>query len=345
MPSYGSRLSAAQLDDLVAYLTTLRGARDRTQVAPLQRASRGTRALDAAIALLAQDGQWRTYPGRYASHRYSPLDPDLRRTTSPGCGRPGSISRRAPGRSKTTPLFANGIMYMMSGPTMVAALDLQSGKPLWEWTAADCASVLNLGFPRVNRGVAILENIVYVGTLDGYRSRSMRAGVERWSVHVGDNPTGHAITAAPLVVEGKVIVGIGGGEADNRGFLDAYDAKTGKQAWRFYPIPIPASRAPKAGPATVGARRRRHVVHRHVRSPTEAALLGHRQSGDGLQRRRAQRGQPLHVVARGHRPRHRGNRDGNFQFTPHDVHDWDANQIPGSGANTQGLADGRARWW
>ena len=68
---------------------------------------------------------------------------------------------------KSTPVVANGVMFVTSGPTMVAALDLRSGKALWEWTRPIAPSVLNLGFPRVNRGVAVLDNMVYVGTLDG----------------------------------------------------------------------------------------------------------------------------------------------------------------------------------
>src|SRR5260221_10121663 len=82
--------------------------------------------------------------------------------------------------------------------------------------------------------------MVCVGSLDGYLfALDARAGTERWSVHVGENPTGHSITAAPLVVDDKVIVGISGGEPGIRGFLDAYDAKTGKQACRFYTLPSP----------------------------------------------------------------------------------------------------------
>ena len=109
--------------------------------------------------------------------------------------------------------------------------------------------MLNLGFPRVNRGVAILDNTVYVGTLDGYLvALDAKAGIERWSVHVGENPTGHAITAAPLVVGDKVIVGISGGEAGIRGFLDAYDAKTGKQIWRFWTVPSPGEPGSESWP-------------------------------------------------------------------------------------------------
>ena len=159
-------------------------------------------------------------------------------------------------------------MYGTSGPTVVYALDVKSGKPLWEWTRPIAASVLNLGFPRVNRGVAMLDNTVYVGTLDGYLvALDAQAGIERWTVHVGENPTGHAITAAPLVVDNKVIVGISGGEAGIRGFLDAYDAKTGKQVWRFWTVPV-AWRAGQRNVAgrQLGARRRRDVAHRIVRS-------------------------------------------------------------------------------
>ena len=131
-------------------------------------------------------------------------------------------------------------MYVTSGPASVVALDLKSGRPLWQWTRPISAGVLNLGFPRVNRGVAVLDDMVYVGTLDGYLvALDARSGTERWIVPVGDNASGHSITAAPLVVEDKVLVGISGGEAGIRGFLDAYDARTGKRVWRFWTIPAP----------------------------------------------------------------------------------------------------------
>ena len=180
------------------------------------------------------------------------------------------------GSVECTPIVADGVMYVTSGPTSVIALDLKSGKPIWEWTRPIAASVLNLGFPRVNRGVAILDDTVYVGTLDGYLvALDAKAGIERWAVHVGENPTGHAITAAPLIVGDKVIVGISGGEAGIRGFLDAYDAKTGKQVWRFWTVPSPGEPGSEyvAG-RQLGARRRRDMADRLVRSGAEAAATG-----------------------------------------------------------------------
>jgi len=185
------------------------------------------------------DGQWLMYSGSYSSHRYSPLqqvsaDNVAKLRPSWVYQPPGT------GALETTPLFANGVLYVTAGPTSVSAVDVRSGKALWEWTRPIATSVLNLGFPRVNRGVAVLDNTLFVGTLDGYLvALDARSGVERWTVHVGENPVGHSVTAAPLVVDNKVIVGISGGEAGIRGFLDAYDAKTGKQLWRYWTIPSP----------------------------------------------------------------------------------------------------------
>jgi len=208
-------------------------------------------ALALLMPLRAQQptaGEWPMYSGSYRSERFSPLTQIT----------PSNVSKLHPvwayqppgtGSLESTPVVVNGVMYVTAGPTMVAALDLKSGKALWEWTRPIAASVLNLGFPRVNRGVAVLDDTVFVGTLDGYLfALDARAGIERWSVHVGDNKFGHSITAAPLVVEDKVVVGISGGEAGIRGFLDAYDAKTGKLAWRFWTIPSPGERGSESWP-------------------------------------------------------------------------------------------------
>ena len=101
------------------------------------------------------------------------------------------------GSLEGTPVVADGVMYVTSAPASVVALDLRSGRPIWEWSRPIAPTVLNLGFPRVNRGVAILDNMVYVGTLDGFLvALDAKTGVQRWVVPVGDNPTGHAITPA-----------------------------------------------------------------------------------------------------------------------------------------------------
>jgi alcohol dehydrogenase (cytochrome c) len=285
-------------------------------------------AVVLSVPLVAQDGQWLMYSGSYNSHRHSPL---TQLTV-------GNVSKLRPvwvyqppgtGSVESTPVVANGVMYVTSGPTMVAALDLRSGRPLWEWTRPIAASVLNLGFPRVNRGVAIADNMVYVGTLDGYLfALDARAGIERWSVHVGDNPTGHAITAAPLVVDGKVIVGISGGEAGIRGFLDAYDAKTGKQVWRFWTVPSPGEPGSESWPGDSWVHGGGATWLTGSYDPALKLLYwgtgnpGPDWNGD------SRKGDNLYTSSLVAIDVETGKARWHFQFTPHDVHDWDANQIP-----------------
>jgi alcohol dehydrogenase (cytochrome c) len=282
-----------------------------------------------AVAVSAQqDGEWLMYSGTYSSHRHSPLEQLT----------PDNVAKLRPvwvyqppgtGSLESTPVAANGVMYVTAGPTMVAALDMRSGKPLWEWTRPIAASVLNLGFPRVNRGVAIDGNTVFVGTLDGYLvALDARNGAERWSTHVGENPTGHAITAAPLVVDGKVIVGISGGEAGIRGFLDAYDAKTGKQVWRFWTVPSPGEPGSESWPGDSWVHGGGATWLTGSYDPALKLLYwgtgnpGPDWNGD------SRKGDNLYTSSLVAIDVETGKARWHFQFTPHDVHDWDANQIP-----------------
>ena len=281
-----------------------------------------------AQAAPSEDGQWLTYSGSYMSHRFSPL----KQIT------PENVARLHPawvyqppgtGALETTPLVAGGVLYATSGPTSVAALDLKSGRPLWQWTRLIAPSVLNLGFPRVNRGVAILGDTVYVGTLDGTLvALDAKAGIERWAVQVGDNAIGHAITAAPLAVDGKIIVGISGGEAGIRGFLDAYDAKTGQRLWRFWTVPAPGEAGSDtwAGDSWVHGAGTTWLTGSY--DPALKLLYwgtgnpGPDWNGD------SRLGDNLYTCSLLALDVDTGKLRWHFQFTPHDVHDWDANEIP-----------------
>ncbi len=97
-----------------------------------------------------------------------------------------------------------------------------------------------IGSPPVNRGVAVLDDMVYVGSIAGHLTAlDAKSGAVRWDVVVDDNHLGYYLTLAPLAVDGKIIVGVSGAEAGIRGFIDAYDAKTGKRVWRRHTIPAP----------------------------------------------------------------------------------------------------------
>ena len=158
--------------------------------APLWAQVSSTRLANAA----AEPGQWLMYSGSYRSERFS----SLTQISAENVGRLRPVWVYQPpgtGSLETTPVVADNIMYVTSGPASVTALALKSGGPIWEWSRPIPPTVRSLGFPRVNRGVAILDSTVYVGTLDGYLvALDAHSGVERWMVQVGDNNSGHAVT-------------------------------------------------------------------------------------------------------------------------------------------------------
>jgi alcohol dehydrogenase (cytochrome c) len=268
-----------------------------------------------------------TYSGSYNSHRFSALDQvsrdnvaDLKVTWA---------YQTRPGLVETSPVVVDGVMYITEPPSGVTALDLRTGRPLWKWSRAMPRGVIHIGFPQVNRGVAILDETVFVGTLDAHLvALDAKSGAVRWDIVVADNRTGHAITAAPLAIDGKVIVGISGGEAGIRGFLDAYDASSGERLWRLWTIPGPGE--PGHGTWTGDS-------WRNGGAPTwltgsydpELDLLywgignpGPDWNGD------VRPGDNLYSCCLLAIDASAGELRWHFQFTPHDVHDWDANQIP-----------------
>jgi alcohol dehydrogenase (cytochrome c) len=92
----------------------------------------------------------------------------------------------------------------------------------------------------VNKGLALLGDTVFLGTVDAHLvALDAKSGHLRWDVKVADYTTGHSITVAPLIVKEQVVVGISGGEYGIRGFLDAYDPKSGERRWRFWTVPAP----------------------------------------------------------------------------------------------------------
>jgi quinohemoprotein ethanol dehydrogenase len=130
-------------------------------------------------------------------------------------------------------------MYVTGSWSVVYAVDAVTGKRLWRWDPEvsrswgqrACCDV-------VNRGVAVYGGRVYVGTLDG-RLAALNAsnGIPQWQVQTTDKNQSYTITGAPRIVKGKVIIGNGGAEYGVRGYVSAYDAQTGKLAWRFYTVP------------------------------------------------------------------------------------------------------------
>src|SRR6516165_5174066 len=186
-----------------------------------------------------EPGSWLTYSGNYAAHRFSPLS-SIDAANVAGLKPVWVHQISEPGLIEATPLVADGVMYVTEPPSTVTALDLRSGRPLWSRSRPMPRNLRTIGFPKVNRGVALLGESVYVGTLDAHLvALDAKTGIVRWDSTVADNTRGYSITSAPLAIDGKIIIGVSGGEAGIRGFLDAYDFKTGDRLWRFHTIPGP----------------------------------------------------------------------------------------------------------
>jgi alcohol dehydrogenase (cytochrome c) len=275
-----------------------------------------------------EPGNWLTYSGSYAAHRFS----NLKQIT------PQNVATLRPvwvyqiGKAlpvETSPLVVDGVMYLTEPPSTVTALEVTSGKRLWTWQKPMPRDARVLGFLQVNRGAAVLDHTVFVGTLDAHLvALDARSGAVRWDTKVADHNEGYAITGAPLALQGKVIVGVAGGDAGIRGFVDAYDAGTGARLWRASTIPVPGEPGSETwsgeswktgGGATwvTGAfDPQLNLIFWGVGNPGPD-FNGTTRPGDNLY--------TCSLLALDAAS---GERRWHFQFTPHDLHDWDANQVP-----------------
>ena len=211
------------LATFVLALGTLAGA----QVTP----QRLQRAADEAQ-------NWLTYSGGYFSQRYSGLK-QLDRSNVRNLEMKWILPNQVFGAWQSTPLVVDGVMYVTQRPNDVLAVDAKTGRVFWlyRYTPSPDARVC---CGSNNRGVAILGDALFMGTLDGRLvAIDTKTGKANWNVAVGDPKLGYSLTMAPLIVKDKVLVGVGGGEYGIRGFVAAFDAKTGREVWRFYTVAAP----------------------------------------------------------------------------------------------------------
>ena len=224
---------------LVVLLTALAAMGCRFS-APEEVAAASPASVDAARLTAAEDepGQWMTHGRTYGEQRFSPLDQINTMTV-------GKLSlawfadldsRRG---QEATPLVVDGVLYVSTAWSKVKAYDAATGKPLWafdpavpgEWAVNACCDV-------VNRGVAVWQGKIFVGSFDGRLiALDAATGQKLWDVSTVDRTKPYTITGAPRVVKGKVIIGNGGAEFGVRGYVSAYDANTGEMVWRFYTVP------------------------------------------------------------------------------------------------------------
>jgi len=192
------------------------------------------RLLDSA----KEPQNWLMYSGDYAGRRFSALD-QINTSNAASLVPKWAYQTMAGGKFETTPLVVDGILYGTGQDNRAFALDARSGRPIWQYQRALPADIRPC-CGRVNRGLAILGDKVFLGTLDSHViALDAKTGNVMWDVTAVDYRGGHSITLAPLVIKNLVIIGVSGGEYGIRGFIDAYDAATGERKWRFYTVPGP----------------------------------------------------------------------------------------------------------
>ena len=148
-------------------------------------------------------------------------------------------------------------MYVTQRPNDVLALDAKTGRVFWQYRYANSPDQ-RVCCGANNRGVAIHGDTLFMGTLDAHLvAIDAKNGQPIWNIAVADSKLAYSVTLAPLVIKDKVIIGVGGAEYGIRGFVAAYDVRTGKEAWRFETIPRPGEKGQRdLGRQRLGARRR-----------------------------------------------------------------------------------------
>lgn len=270
---------------------------------------------------------WLTYSGNYSGQRYSPLN----QITTANVARlqvDWVFQTYTTEGFETTPIVVDGVMYLTIGPNIVKAIDARTQAVFWTYTR-QVPDDLRLCCGRVNRGVAVLDDMVYYGSIDAHLiALDAKTGKVRWDVALADYKVGYSSTGAPLAVKDKIITGMAGGEYGTRGFIDAYDAKTGKRVWRFRTIPEPgepgndtwAGDSWKTGSATTW-------VTGSYDPESNTIIWGTGNPGPDWNGD-VRKGDNLYSDSFVALDADTGERRWHFQFTPHDTHDWDSTHVP-----------------
>jgi alcohol dehydrogenase (cytochrome c) len=182
---------------------------------------------------------WLTYSGGYASQRHSLLT-TIRPDNARDLELKWVFQTRSLERHQVTPLVVNGTMYTIQSPNDVIALNAATGKQIWAYSYTPDPAARNC-CGKLSRGVAVAGDTVFLASFDARMiAIDAKTGKELWKTEpAGDPKEGYAFTVAPLVVKDKVIAGTAGGEFGVRGFIAAWDVKTGKEVWRFNTVPGP----------------------------------------------------------------------------------------------------------
>jgi alcohol dehydrogenase (cytochrome c) len=311
----------SEKQNLLAYLTRL--AVDRSPDATFTGSAIGTDGSAFANIRNPIRGEWPTYHGHLSGNRHSPLD-EINTTNVAQLAPKWIFPVPDPQRAlQVTPVVVEGLMYVTAA-NAAWALDARTGRQVWHYSRPRTQGLVGDPAAGINRGVAVLGDRVFMQTDHAHVIALHRmTGHVLWDVAMADYRQHYGATSAPLVVNDLVIAGVSGGDEGNRGFLDAYKAATGERVWRFWTVPQrgqPGSdtwdeRALEHGCAATWLTGSYDPDARLLYWPTGNPCPDY--NGDNLYSNSILALDPDTGTLKWH-----------FQFTPHDVHDWDATETP-----------------
>ncbi len=322
MPAF--QISKEEAGSIAGFVLTLKSTSpvDRPQAAS------STNALPFADIANPKPGTWPTYNGNLSGNRFSSLSQINRSNVARLAPQWMFTIAHAPGSLEVTPVVVDGVMYI-SSVNEAFAVNARNGREVWHYSRPRSKGLVGDASGGINRGVAILGDRVFMVSDNAHLFALIRSTGELiWDVEMADSRENYGSTSAPLVVNDLVIAGVSGGDEGVRGFVDAYQASTGKRAWRFWSIPARgepgsetwAGSAMEHGCGATWFTGTYDPAARLLYWPTGNPCPdynGDERKGDNLYTASVLALDPATGKLKWH-----------YQFTPHDVHDWDATETP-----------------
>ena len=318
----GFSLPPAEMNDLIAFVQVLiaNAKASPTATAPVP-------PLDFDQIITPRPGEWPTYHGQLSGNRHSPLA-QINLNNVARLVPKWMFPIRSTQHLEVTPVVVGDVMYVTS-VNEVYALDARTGRQLWSFHRDRTKGLVGDAAGGINRGVAVLGDQLFLATDNAHLlALHRRDGHLVWETEMADSNLNYGATSAPLVIGDLVISGTSGGDEGVRGFLAAYKTSTGEPVWRFWTVPAPGEPLAETWKGTALEHGCATTWLTGTYDPSTDLLYwgagnpcpdynGDERLGDNLYSDSV-----LALEA------HTGKLRWHYQFTPHDLHDWDAQQTP-----------------
>jgi alcohol dehydrogenase (cytochrome c) len=279
--------------------------------------------------------RWLQYSGDYSAHRHSPLTQltpaNVGRLTAQWTFQTDQSPYMLTGRSGGlgVPLALDGVLYFAGNNNRVWAIDERTGRQIWQYTRDMPADVTSRTTRAITRGLAVLGNKLFLGTLDAHViTLDIKTGKLVWDTVMGDYTKFYTVTSAPLIIGDKVVVGISGADRGAlRFFVDAYDVETGKRQWRFYTTPEPGEPGSETWPSAEAMSRGGGATWTIGSYDPELNLV-YWGTGNPYGPGNARAGDNLYTGSIVALDGATGKLRWYYQVVPHDIHDYDVDVIP-----------------